>query len=311
MNGRKLGWAIFIIFFAWISGNATINRTFIDFSKYDQVIQQQYSTPADSVITNVDGQPKLIIGYKDYLLSNWKVELNESAQDIQNRILSYCKSVQSQRFGATLGVRVHFPQWNNTSYALIKPPFPIKIYDTNGQYANAENGVMPNVADIKSISIWVNGRNFKMGLAIRLRDRNENIHEFFFGYLQFDGWRKLVFSNPNFSDNIMSKVLQREPLYPYDIPYLVFDSLVIYKPSDTLGGDFVTYFGSVEMEYTPYIIDPASQDIKDEEVWSIITKKLLNRQAIEDQRLTENLYLYQQERTREQSQTDNLTMTNK
>ncbi len=278
---------------------SAIRRTIIDFNTYDEKVKTQFSEPQESYITNVDGYPKLVVGYEDYMLNNWQVELGESSADIKNKILSYCKSVKSQRFGNTLGVRIHFPKWNNNSYALIKPPFPIKIYDTNGQFINAENGVIPNVSEVKSVSVWVNGRNFNYGLAIRMKDRFENIHEFFMGWIYFDGWRKLTFNNPNFTENINAKKLRREPLYPYDIPYLVFDSIVIYRPADQIGGDFVTYIASMEIEYTPYFVD-GEDDIKDEEVWGIITKRMLRKQEAEEKRLIENIYLYQQEKKRTQ-----------
>ncbi len=291
--------SILLLTFLMVDGFSAIRRTIIDFNTYDEKIKAQFIEPKESLITNVDGYPKLIVGYEDYLLNNWDVELGESSGDIKNKILSYCKSVKSQRFGNTLGVRIHFPKWNNNSYALIKPPFPIKIYDTNGQFINAENGVIPNVSEVKSVSVWVNGRNFNFGLAIRMKDRFENIHEFFMGWLYFDGWRKLTFTNPNFTENINAKKLKREPLYPYDIPYLVFDSFVIYRPADQIGGDFVTYIASMEIEYTPYFVD-GEDDIKDEEVWGIITKRMLRRQEAEERRLIENIYLYQQEKKRTQ-----------
>ncbi len=291
--------SILLLTFLMVDGFSAIRRTIIDFNTYDEKIKAQFTEPKESLITNVDGYPKLIVGYEDYLLNNWDVELGESSGDIKNKILSYCKSVKSQRFGNTLGVRIHFPKWNNNSYALIKPPFPIKIYDTNGQFINAENGVIPNVSEVKSVSVWVNGRNFNFGLAIRMKDRFENIHEFFMGWLYFDGWRKLTFTNPNFTENINAKKLKREPLYPYDIPYLVFDSFVIYRPADQIGGDFVTYIANMEIEYTPYFVD-SEDDIKDEEVWGIITKRMLRRQEAEERRLIENIYLYQQEKKRTQ-----------
>ncbi|MGC8770317.1 MAG: flagellar filament outer layer protein FlaA [Brevinematia bacterium] len=291
--------SILLLTFLMVDGFSAIRRTIIDFNTYDEKIKAQFTEPKESLITNVDGYPKLIVGYEDYLLNNWDVELGESSGDIKNKILSYCKSVKSQRFGNTLGVRIHFPKWNNNSYALIKPPFPIKIYDTNGQFINAENGVIPNVSEVKSVSVWVNGRNFNFGLAIRMKDRFENIHEFFMGWLYFDGWRKLTFTNPNFTENINAKKLKREPLYPYDIPYLVFDSFVIYRPADQIGGDFVTYIANMEIEYTPYFVD-GEDDIKDEEVWGIITKRMLRRQEAEERRLIENIYLYQQEKKRTQ-----------
>ncbi|MEJ5284030.1 MAG: flagellar filament outer layer protein FlaA [Brevinematales bacterium] len=291
--------SILLLTFLMVDGFSAIRRTIIDFNTYDEKIKAQFTDPKESYITNVDGYPKLVVGYEDYMLNNWDVELGESSGDIKNKILSYCKSVKSQRFGNTLGVRIHFPKWNNNSYALIKPPFPIKIYDTNGQFINAENGVIPNVSEVKSVSVWVNGRNFNFGLAIRMKDRFENIHEFFMGWLYFDGWRKLTFTNPNFTENINAKKLKREPLYPYDIPYLVFDSFVIYRPADQIGGDFVTYIANMEIEYTPYFVD-SEDDIKDEEVWGIITKRMLRRQEAEERRLIENIYLYQQEKKRTQ-----------
>jgi len=289
-----------------------IKRTLIDFSKYDENVKAQYPEPADSYITNIDGSPKVVIGYKDYMLEGWKIELNASADMTPNRVNSYCKPVLSQRFGTTLGARIHFPKWNNNSMAIIKPPFPIKIYDEKGQFANAENGVMPNASEIKTLSIWVNGRNFRFGLAIRLRDRYENITEYFMGWLYFEGWRKLVYINPNFTDRISAKVLKREPLYPFDIPYYVFDSIVIYRPNDEIGGDFVTYIASIEMEYTPYIIDSeVTTDIKDEEVWGIITARIQHKMDVENRNLTENLYLYQQEKKRREAGRDTATSTNK
>ncbi len=163
MKTKSAIYGVIFLFFCMATSSAVITRTLIDFSKYDDNIKAEFPVPAESYITNVDGFPKVVIGYKDYMLENWKVEMNESADMINNRINSYCKPVVSQRFATTLGVRVHFPSWNNNSYAIIKPPFPVKIYDTNGQFANAENGVMPNVSEIKSLSIWVNGRNYRHG----------------------------------------------------------------------------------------------------------------------------------------------------
>lgn len=288
-----------MLFIIFNNTNAIIKRTLINFATYDEKIQEEFQEPEESYITNIDGTPKVVVGYKDYLLNNWKVELNDSANNLNNRVNSFCKSVASQRFGPTLGVRVHFPKWANNSYALIKPPFPIKIYGTNGQFINAENGVMPNVAEIRSISVWISGRNFKYGFAIRLRDRFNEIHEFFMGWLLFDGWRKLTFINPNFSEKVQTKILSREPLYPLDVPYYVLDSFVIYRPSDQRGGDFVTYIGSVELEYTPYFVDnELLEDIKDEEVWGIITDKAMKMRDLEDKRLTEEMILYKQEKRR-------------
>jgi hypothetical protein len=305
MKIQKLSTALLIIFLFAGSGHSIIRRTLIDFSKYDQNVKAQYTDPADSYITNIDGNPKVVLGYKDYLLDNWRVDLNETSQSTENKIYSYAKSVASQRFDTTLGIRVHFPKWANNSYVVVKPPFPIKIYDENGQYANAENGVMPNVSEIKTLSIWVNGRNYRYGLSIRLLDRLNVMHEYFMGWLYFDGWRKLVWDNPNYTEKVSAKTLTREPLYPFDIPFMTFDSLVIYRPSDQIGGDFVCYFKSIDIEYSPFVVDTTlTEDIKDEEVWGIITTQARKKRDIEDKRFVEDLYLYQQEKRRIQAAKD-------
>lgn len=289
------------------SGYSVVSRTLIDFSKYDQNVKALYTDPAESYVTNVDGNPKVVLGYKDYLLDNWRVDLNETSSSVENRVYSYAKSVASQRFDTTLGVRVHFPKWNNNSYVIIRPPFPIKIYADNGQYANAENGVMPNVSEIKTMGIWVNGRNYRYGLAIRLLDRHNVMHEYFMGWLYFDGWRKLVWVNPNYTEKVSAKTLTRVPLYPYDIPYMVFDSIVIYRPADQLGGDFVCYFKSIDMEYAPFVVDTTlTEDIRDEEVWGIITTQARKKKEIEEKRFVEDLYLYQQEKRRIQAAKDDM-----
>ncbi len=305
MKFQKLILTVLMICTGTAAGFSVISRTLIDFSKYDQNLKAQYTEPEEGYVTNIDGQPQVVLGYRDYLLENWRVDLNETSSGMANRIYSYCRPVASQRFETVLGARIHFPNWRNNSYAIIRPPFPIRIYDENGQYANAENGVMPNVAEIKTMSIWVSGRNYRYGLAVRLIDRYSKIHEFFLGWIHFDGWRKLVWTNPNYTETVIAKSLSREPLYPYDIPFMMFDSLVIYRPSDQIGGDFVVYFKSIEMEYTPYIVDTTfTDDIRDEEVWGIITAKMKRRKAIEEKRMVEDLYLYQQEKRRIQAAKD-------
>jgi len=156
---------------------------------------------------------------------------------------------------------------------------------------------MPNVWEIKSLALWVNGRNFNYQVAIRLRDRNSKVHEYALGTLFFNGWRKLVWQNPNYTDKVYAKTLNKTPLYPRDIPYMVFDSVVIYRQGTEVGGDFVTYLGSIEMSYIPYIVDQAD-DVKDEEVWNIIADRGRKYRAIENRKLTEKILLQRKEEFR-------------
>lgn len=286
---------------------AIYKKDIIDFSKYEAGIRQQYTNTEKTYLsTKQDGNPIAIVGQEEYMLRNWRVILNKSANSLKNRVLSMCKPVKSKTTFPgkdVLGVRIHFPTWPNNSFALIKPPFPIEIYEGSGKYANVENGVLPNISQIKRIMVWVNGRNYDNQLAVRLRDRDGNIHEYFLGSLYFEGWRKLEWYNPNFTDRVWNINLEKMPLYPKDIPYYVFDSFVVYRQGDKIGGDFVTYIAKLRMEYTPYVVDSdLTNDINDEEIWGIIATNGLIRMRNETEALTEELILFQQERHRLESE---------
>lgn len=137
-------------------------------------------------------------------------------------------------------------------------------------------GVLHNVSDIREIVVRVAGRNYRNGVAIRLSNQNYETSEYFLGYLDFVGWRTLRWVNPNYLPaNEMEPF--RLPLYPTEIPYISFDSFVIYRNGDELGGDFVTYFDWVKVDYDLAV--PATQldiqipdfiDIDDDSWWHII-----------------------------------------
>lgn len=302
MKSVKFVVSLAVLFVAVTGSFGAIHRTLIDFAQYDRRIQEQFPEPPNSYVTNIQGIPRAVVGYRDYQISNWVVELNSSAAFIENRILSYCLPVTSRlqyEGNSVLGVRVHFPSWNNNSYALIRPPFPLKIYDNNGDFINEENGVMPNAWEIKMLSLWINGRGFNYEVAVRLKDRDNRMYEFYLGNLCFEGWRQLVWINPAYTERIYAKTLHAVPLYPRDIPYYVFDSIVIYRQAVELGGDFITYIGKIEMEYTPYVVDSdLTNDIRDEDVWGIITERGKVIQDYENRMLVEEILLYDQETRR-------------
>lgn len=121
-------------------------------------------------------------------------------------------------------------------------------------------GVVHNVADIKKIAVRVSGRNYNNGLAIRLRDHNQEVSEYFLGYLNFPGWRTMEWVNPNY---IPAEDVEpfRLPLYPTEIPYIAFDSFVIYRNGSEIGGDFVTAFEWVKLDYD-LAVPPAQLDVE-------------------------------------------------
>jgi len=282
--------------------NAVVKEVLIDFSKADDNFIKYMPEPKETYDTNEQGTYKVYVSAKEYFLDNWRVDLASSAKNmsIDNMVNSYTKKVESANYGYVLGVRVRFPKGNFPSYAIIRPNFPIPVYDEKGKFINVGNGVAVNVNEIKSLSVRIAGRNYPYQLAVRLMDRDFNVHEYFLGDLFFQGWKTLVWYNPNFVDNERLKILKRDSLYPKPIPFYRLDSIVIYKPPQALGGDFITYIQGIEIEYSPFLIEPVD-DIDDESVWQILAKETIRRKNIEQARMSDFFELLLRERKRLQS----------
>ncbi|MCS7298481.1 MAG: flagellar filament outer layer protein FlaA [Spirochaetia bacterium] len=294
--------AVFVILFSVLAVsylNGVVKEVLIDFSKSDELFQRFMPEPRETYETNENGVYKVYVSAQEYFIENWKVELNSSAKNMSlaNMVNSYPKRVESKTYGSVLGIRARFPQGTMPAYAIIRPNFTIPAFDENGKFINVGNGVVINVNEIKSISIRVSGRNYPYQLAIRLMDRDFNIHEHFFGDLFFQGWKTLVWFNPNFIDDERLKIIKRDPLYPKPIPFYRLESIVIYKPPQAQGGDFITYIHSIEMEYTPFLIEPAD-DIDDESIWQILAKETIRRKNIEQSRMNDFFELLLRERKR-------------
>ncbi|MDH4130077.1 MAG: flagellar filament outer layer protein FlaA, partial [Spirochaetota bacterium] len=259
------------------------------------------------------------------LYNKWLVELNSSANTTYNRRWSYAKKVDMKagkefkgdlaevstgkdirgnigKGKYTLGVRIHFPKHKNNAYAKICPPYELRAYDDNGKIVSRKKegkflGIIDNVGDIKKISMDVSGRNFKNGIAVRLKDQYDEIKEYFLGYLYFANWRRLSWENSNYITSVDNRTLFRVPLYPQEVPYKKFDSIIIYRPYGELGGDFVAYFRMIDMWFD-YAVPPenlADLDIDDEANWGILSKKARDRKRNEDLRAREQIELIRQE----------------
>jgi hypothetical protein len=258
---------------------------------------------------------------KDWKLDQWEIELNDSASSVINNVLSYVTNVVSTEWttkheiykdqkvigytntttGSVLGARIHFPVHRQNCWAIIKPPFEIAAYihssaTTPTFFMNANNGVVYNVGQIRNLSTWVKGRNYKNSLAVRLKDSEGLTREYFFGDLHFDNWRLLTWNNPNYIEEPKDRILVRLPLYPRSMPFVKFTGFVVYRQMDDLGGDFILYIRDLKIEYDKAIDDDDIKDINDELVWGI----LRNEQRIERQRqmlrLAEKKALLERER---------------
>jgi hypothetical protein len=296
---------------------SAVKKALIDFPTFEQnmgvvadkdvkIHESQVSSNKNMDLTQY-GFPQVNFTKEDWQLDKWKIILTSSANTIKNNVLSYTKKVASKRFGEVLGARIHFIEGAFLSWAVIKPPFEFFPYFDNGQYVNQadsgeENslvmGILVNVGQIKSVSSWVSGLNYQMQTALRIRDRNDTAQDYFLGSLYYDGWRKLVWVNPEYTDSIQDRVLQRLPLYPKSFPYVAFDSYIVYKPEQESGGDFVVYYKDVEVEYDRAIIRE-EMDIDDEGAWGILQTERLQKRVNDLKNIGEKLYLMQQESKRQ------------
>ena len=226
----------------------------------------------------------------DLNIENWAVKLAPSSASAENRVLSKCKPVPSKKMdGDVMGVRIHFPTAPFNSWAKIVPPFDIPLYeDAKGEEGEGtkflNKGVLRNVGTIKSISVRVTGRNFPHGLSITLKDDKDGYQEVFLGNLDFEGWRPLVWQNPNYIDDVKQRDLRKTPLYPESMPSVKFDSFTIYRHGSNIGGDFVTYFKDVQLVYDLALIE-VERDINDEAAWQILQKRRDSKRAAEIRRL--------------------------
>jgi len=299
------------------SGFSAIKKSLIDFPVYEQnietVVENDKKIHEEVVKNNAAydltnyGFPAVQFTKEDWVMDKWKVILASSANTLKNNFYSYCKKVPSKRFNDVLGVRIHFIEGRFLSWALIKPPYGFFAYYDDGTYVNQgkdgeENalvmGILVNVGQIKSISSWVYGLNYQHQVGVRIKDRVDNISDYFLGSVYYDGWRKLVWVNPEYAENIQDRILQRIPLYPRSYPYIVFDSFVVYKPETELGGDFVIYFKDVEVEFDRAIVRE-ELDIDDEAQWGILATERLQKKLRDLIKTGEQLYLQKQEEARQ------------
>ncbi|NPV01295.1 MAG: hypothetical protein HPY53_07925 [Brevinematales bacterium] len=321
MRTKILGAAVALVAFFCGSVYSATEKVLIDFTEFEknmtQVLDKDKQVHKEEIAKHPEldfaqyGYPTVEFSIDDWKLEMWRIKLNSSANTVKNNLDSYCQKVESKRFGTVMGVRIHFPQWKFLSWALVSPPYDFFAYYDNGSYVNqltadGENempmGVLVNVGQIKYIQAWVYGLNYTHQIALRLKDRDGNIQEYFLGHTQFDGWRQLTWVNPVYADDIRDRILQRIPLYPLSYPYVKFDSYVVYKPETDNGGDFIIYFKDVKLAFDRAIVRE-SLDIEDEKWWGILAQKTLDQKLYELKTIGEQLHLMKQEQMRMSNET--------
>lgn len=243
-------------------------QVFFNFNVFEDRIKESY-TNLGNIITNVNGEAYAEVGSDMFMLSNWLVTLsNKDGENPLDNRDSYSRRITSQEQGTVLGVRVKFPDWPFPGEAFVRPTFPILPFKRTGEYDNINNGVVTNVGIVKSVSMWVNGRNFNNLLSVRMLDADNKIKEFLLGSMRFLGWRKLVYNNSSFPTKPADALPALRPFYPVSIPFLRFDSFVIYRQSNSPTGDYIGYLGNSEIVYSSYYVEE-DKDINDELEWGI------------------------------------------
>lgn len=315
MSKGVVGVAFALVLFVSSVSYSVVERVLIDFPQFEKnmaVVAQKdaeihQQTIQDKKDVRLDftqyGYPEVKLTGEDWKMDNWLIVLTSSANTVRNNIYSYCKKVPSKKYGDVLGARIHFPEWRFLSWALIKPPYEFFAYYDNGQYVNetdggGENsmpmGVLVNVGQIKLLSTWVYGLNYQHQIGLRMKDRDGVMREYFMGSTYYDGWRKLVWMNPNYTDDVRDRVLQRLPLYPKSYPYIKFDSFVVYKPEVEDSGDYIVYFKDVNVHFDRAIVRE-ELDIDDEANWKILADYQIEKKSDELKRIGEEIYLREQE----------------
>ena len=261
-----------------------------------------YSTVAGASFT--DAQKSLMKSSLAH--GNWEVVLNSSAQNPSAMSVSHAKSAPVSQ-NATyfpgeviIGVRANFPTWSYNASATIKPPFEIPVYEPYAQVSDdgvvqdqteedreagitrfeEGYGVVRNVGTIKSIAVNTYGLNFPHGLYVLLTDENNVTRRYFMGYLNFDGWKQMVWNNPDYITDVRAREIRIYPVYPTALPSVAFAGFLVTRDAAHDGGDFVGYFKDVKIVYDKAVLD-SLRDIEHEDLWGIQATQNNARKAIE------------------------------
>jgi hypothetical protein len=239
-------------------------------------------------------------------IENWDVILASSSRTTTNQRYSLVRQVPvkddaKQNAGSVvMGIRVHFPIDPFNSWARIEPPFEIPGYmqrtvlQSDGSLENDETdlkgskfdgfGVVKNTGVIKSVSVTIYGSNYPNGFALVLKDQNNEEHEVFMGYLEFDGWRTLTWQNPNYIDDVRNREIKKYPLYPRSEPLTKLVGLQVYRDAMQEGGDFILYVKDITITYDKALLE-TDRDINEEEIWGILGEREDSRRQAEFRKL--------------------------
>ena len=242
-------------------------------------------------------------------IENWEVDINSSAQTAMRQANSRVRLARVREDAdqfpgdSVLGARVSFPTESWNAWAVIRPPFEIQAYadrtevDGQGNVVPAQGdgigrgdkfeagpGVIKNVGVLKQVGLNVYGLNFPHSMSVILLDQNNRQHEIFMGHLQFDGWRQLIWDNPNYIVDVRDRELRTYPLYPNLQPMMKLIGFRVYRDGSHAGGDFITYIRDVTMVYDEARLQ-LEEAIPHDDLWGILDEREDTRRRAELRRL--------------------------
>jgi hypothetical protein len=238
-------------------------------------------------------------------LPNWEVVLNSSAQNVTSVALSQVVAAPVKESADVpfagknvMGVRVLFPTWNNNANAKIVPPFEIQAYEPladadadgnrgeptdeqKGKYLFEDGyGLVKNVGTLKSIAVTTMGMNYPHQLYVLLKDNDNIERRYLMGNLFFDGWKTLVWNNPDYISEVRTREIRIYPIYPRGLPFVKFCGFQVTRDASDDGDNYIGYFKDVKIIYDLAVLS-SDRDIDDEDLWKIVTKKERDRQSAE------------------------------
>lgn len=286
----------------------------IDFSKLAADYPQD--NPTQNVRTMVDYSDKAGTSYSEQekaqmkasiALDNWDIILAPSSRTVKNQSLSLTKEVpvldDAKKYAGetVLGARIHFPEADFNSWALIAPPFEIPAYmkktileadgtlsvDTTDRYGDKfvdGYGVVKNIGVLKSVSVNMYGSNFPNGFEVILKDQNNKEIPIFMDYMDFEGWRTLTWKNPNYISLVRNREIKTRPLYPKATPMMKIAGLRIRRDSQQDGGDIITYIKDISVVYDKALLS-IERDVDEEAIWGILKEREESRRTAEFEKL--------------------------
>lgn len=220
-----------------------------------------------------------------------------------------------------MGIRIKFPEANYNCWAVITPPFEIPAYEDKttdfvgnpvdpklpeNRGTKYENGygVIKNVGVIKRIKMRIYGLQFKNSIAILIKDDNFKVTEYHFPeYLDFDGWREITWTNPNYIENVANRELYIVPLYPKTEPHIKLEGFRVYRQGDQWGGDFVTYIKDVKVVYDLAVLIQ-EREIDHESAWGILEARVRDAKMRELQRIGDSQLMQYLERKKQHKEAE-------